>query len=81
MPKKISKSDVLDNEQEARTKHALENWPESQHFTKGTFVMHANKRGEILAVLRCKCPRGEKALRVRWEDDSVSLIEPFALNR
>ena len=57
MAKKLSKSDTLDKEREARDKELLDNPKLSMHFKKNTFiVVHGKGRGEILAVLTCKCP-------------------------
>lgn len=79
---KLSKSDKIDKEQEAKDKELLDNPKLSMHFKVGTFIVQYGKgRGEILAVRRCKCSKGETLLRVRWEDGSVSNTKPIALNR
>ena len=78
---KISKSKTLDKDQEQRDKDFLNNMPTSPHFTVGTWIMRAPyRRGEILDVFTCKCDRAEKSLRIRWEDDTISVIRPHALN-
>lgn len=83
--KKISKSDIIDKEQEARDKDFLNRLVPSQHFAVGTRVAMARKgTGEILDI--CSRERGcvstdETALLVRWEDGRVEYIKPYALNR
>lgn len=53
----------------------------SEHFTVGSHILLNNRRGEITSLLSCKCSRSEKALRIRWEDGSLGIVAPFALNR
>lgn len=78
--KKLSKSDKIDKNEEARIREQLSNPRTSQHFAIGTFIVEYGKgRGEILAVLRCS--KAETLLRVRWEDGSVGITKPIALNR
>lgn len=50
----------------------------SQHFEVGTFIVHANVRGEVLERI---VSSDETHLRIKWHDGSMSLIKPFALNR
>lgn len=52
----------------------------SPHFTMGTRIVHNQRSGEIVNILTCKCMFADKALRVRWDDGSMSTIKPFALN-
>lgn len=55
---------------------------ESDHFKVGSFIkMPPHRRGEITAVLTCKCKLVEKGLRIAWDDGSVSVVQPFALNQ
>lgn len=54
---------------------------ESTHFTVGSWIVKNNRRGLIEAVLTCKCRYADKGLRIAWEDGSVSVDWPFALNR
>lgn len=51
MPRKISKSDTLDKEQEARDKAWLASQKESEHFAVGTFVLCDGERYEIVGRL------------------------------
>ena len=53
----------------------------SRHFAVGTDILCLGRRGTIVRVLHCKCPANETALHIRWDDDSMSIIEPHALNR
>lgn len=77
---KLSKSDQ-DPHQTDRDAEALANMPKSQHFAKGTFIVYNNVRAEILAVESWTTwPRSETLLRVAWDDGTVSLIKPIALN-
>jgi hypothetical protein len=79
---KLSKSDKIDKEQEAKDKELLNNPKLSMHFKVGTFIIQHDKgRGEILRVLTCKCSKRETVLQVRWDDGTISLTKPFALNR
>lgn len=71
---KLSKSDDPQAVQE------IASLPVSKHFTVGESIVMDNRRGEILAVLTCKCRLAEKALRIRWDDGSMGIIEPIALN-
>ena len=52
----------------------------SQHFKTNTWVVMNNARGEILAVETEKWPVLKRYLRIAWEDGTVSLIKPIALN-
>jgi hypothetical protein len=56
----------------------VSNRPTSKHFTVGTFVQQAGRRGEIIGRF------GESpncTLTVRWDDGIVSFVKPIALNR
>lgn len=76
---KISKSDQ-DPNQIDKDREGLANMlsKRSQHFTTGSFVIWNNVRGEILEQVS---DGGRNLLRVRWDDGSVCLVEPIALNR
>jgi hypothetical protein len=80
---KISKSDqpINRNEHEEAAERAA-NPTRSTHFEVGTFVRIAHRgRAEVLASLRCKCYRSERAIQVRWEDTGeIEMLYPFALN-
>ena len=79
---KLSKSDRIDKEQEAKDREVLSNPKKSQHFAVGTFVnVYGKGRGEILARHTCNCPNRETFLHVEWEDGSIGSIRPIALNR
>lgn len=61
--------------------HGPDSKRRSRHFAVGTDILCLGRRGTIVRVLHCKCPANETALHIRWDDDSMSIIEPHALNR
>lgn len=71
---KLSKSD------DPQAKQEIANLGVSRHFTTGSFVVTNNRRAEILAVHTKTWPHRETHLRLAWEDGTVSLIKPIALN-
>lgn len=74
MSNKLSKSD------DPQAVQDIAQLPVCQHFKKRTWILQNNRRGEIVAEMTCKCIRSEKSLRVAWEDGSVSVVRPMALN-
>lgn len=85
--KKISKSDKpIDREEEQAEKNWLDNLPKSQHFAIGTGVMCKGRTGVITEILVCPGRALEwcdcqNALRIEWEDGTMGVLTPFALNR
>lgn len=53
----------------------------SQHFAVGTKIICNQRTGLILERVRCGYLAPRTLLRIRWEDGSVGIIEPIALNR
>ena len=71
--KKISKSDKLDKEEEARIREQLSTAKKSQHFAVGTCVLApGGSRGKIIAR------RGEY-LTVLWDDGTLTTDRTQAL--
>lgn len=80
--KKISKSDTTpEMEERANTGIARLQTIKSKHFTVGTFVQMDNKTMEVLDVVERPIPYRETYLLVRFDDGSMRLIKPYALNR
>lgn len=79
MSNKISKSDTTP-EMEKRDADARASLSEKvcQHFAVGTSIHRRYQRGEIIERFSTD---GSTYLRIRWEDGSVSLTKPHALNR
>jgi hypothetical protein len=76
---KLSKSDKIDKEQEARDREFLGNPKVSSHFAVGTYISEYGKgRGLILDRL---VSHDETLLRVQWEDGRIENTKPIALNR
>lgn len=69
---KLSKSD------DPQAVNKVSTMPTSKHFTKGSRVQYGHQHGEVLDVLTY--PNGETSLRVGWDDGTVSIVQPFALN-
>lgn len=82
MAGKISKSDTtpeMEADAEAWRQKMLAK--KCQHFAVGTWIMQNNRRGQILRYTTRRDNSGVVLLRIRWEDGSMSAIEPHALNR
>lgn len=79
---KISKSDTTP-EDEARGREARARFLEKRcrHFEVGTGIMYQNRTGTILERVPCGITGPRILLRIRWEDGSVGIIKPHALNR
>ena len=70
---KLSKSDKLDKDEEARIRDDLMN-PKAvcQHFATGTWVVTNNRRGKVLA-------KGHGVMFVQYEDGATEILRPYAL--
>lgn len=76
---KISKSDTTpEMEREAETWRQKRLAETCQHFAVGTWIMSNNYRGQILSRYQ---DAQSTLLRVLWEDCTVSVVQPYALNR
>lgn len=55
----------------------------SEHFDVGTWILSGGRRGLISShfYTGSLSPYTETYLQVRWEDGSIELIKPIALNR
>lgn len=71
--KKLSKSDAIDKEQEARERELLTHPKLSMHFRVGTFVIYNRRRYEIME-------RQGPALVIKGEDGVAFVIYPIALS-
>lgn len=72
-PKKLSKSDKIDKDEEARVREWLATKRSSSHFTPGTFVLYNGKRYEVVY-------RFSNALMLGDENRDVITVFPYALN-
>jgi hypothetical protein len=71
--RKLSKSDKLDKDEEARIRAQLFASKKSQHFAVGTYLLKpGGARGEILA-------RHREWLTILWDDGSVAHERVLAL--
>lgn len=54
-----------------------------EHFEDDTWVLSGGRRGLIVShfYTGSLSPHTETFLQVRWEDGSIELIKPIALNR
>ena len=71
---KLSKSDKIDKEQEAKDKAWLSSQVSSPHFTVGTFVLYDGRRYEVMY-------RWDNALLLRGESHEEVTVFPYALSR
>lgn len=79
--KKLSKSELSTPEMEERARIAGEvlNNKRSKHFTVGTYILCAGKRGLVIAE-GGRISDGRNLIIVEWEDGSQEELMPRALN-
>jgi hypothetical protein len=68
-------------EASAKQHRQLMSQKKCQHFSVNTKTMANNRTGLILEHIKCGLDSPRVLLRIRWDDGSIGIIKPHALNR